>query len=184
MDINEIPLQANDPVAVFIDGANTHTAAKVLGFNIDYRLLCEVLNAQFNIARLSYYTALMDDENERTPLRPLVDWLSYNGYNVVTKQAKVIRQKDGTVKIKGNMDIEMALDCIDAAQYAKHIILFTGDGDFCALLTWLQRRGIRVTVVSSIETQPSMIADELRKQADFFVDLMELRSRILNDHEN
>ena len=49
------------------------------------------------------------------------------------------------------------------------------------LVEAVQRRGVRVTVVSTISSQPPMIADELRRQADVFTDLVELQSRLARD---
>jgi len=170
--------------AVLIDGANTFTAAKNLGFDIDYSALLRLLNSNFNIRRIAYYTALDDDENDSTPLRPLVDWLCYNGYSVITKPAKILYSESGQRKIKGNMDIEIAVDALAASSFARHIILFTGDGDFIPLLVELQRRGVRVTIISSIRTQPPMCADELRKQADVFIDLNDLKEDIIKSREN
>ncbi len=174
----------NTETAVLIDGANTFTAAKNLSFDIDYSELLRLLTDRFTLRSITYYTALVDDENDRTPLRPLVDWLCYNGYSVITKPAKVLYTDSGARKIKGNMDIEIAVDALAASAYANHIILFSGDGDFIPLLVELQRRGVRVTVISSIRTQPPMCADELRKQANFFIDLEDLKESIIKSREN
>lgn len=178
---NEISRRVGATVAL-VDGANTFTAAKNLGFDIDYSILLDALYRCFDLMQITYYTALVDDENDRTPLRPLVDWLSYNGYNVITKPAKVMYNEAGVRKIKGNMDIEIAVDALTMANFARHIILFTGDGDFVPLLVELQRRGVRVTIVSTIKSQPPMCADELRKQADFFIELNDLKEAITKKH--
>jgi uncharacterized LabA/DUF88 family protein len=111
------------------------------------------------------YTAVIEDQ-EYTSIRPLIDWLDYNGYTVVTKASKEFINASGRRKLKGNMDIELAVDAMELAAHVDQIVLFSGDGDFRSLVEAVQRCGIRVTVVSTISSQPPMIADELRRQAD------------------
>jgi uncharacterized LabA/DUF88 family protein len=170
-----------DRVAIFIDGANLYQSARALGFDIDYKRLLQAFSADCRFLRAYYYTALLD-EQEYSPIRPLVDWLDYNGYTMVTKPLREFRQPAGGRKYKGNMDVEIAVDVMDAAAHVDHIVLFSGDGDFRRLVEAVQRRGVRVTIVSTIRTQPPMIADELRRQADFFLDLAELQATIAREH--
>ncbi|MDY0008658.1 MAG: NYN domain-containing protein [Bdellovibrionales bacterium] len=162
-----------EKLAVFIDGANLYAAAKSLEFDIDYKRLLNWISGQSRLVRAFYYTALMEDQ-EYSPIRPLIDWLDYNGYSMVTKPAKEFTDQMGRRKIKGNMDIELAIDMMELAEHVDHIVLFSGDGDFRRLLESVQRKGTRITVVSTIRTQPPMVADELRRQADHFIDLVEL----------
>jgi len=169
----------NSRAVVIIDGANFFATAKQLNFDVDYSLLLKVLHNDFNLIRANYYTAVYEDEDSHSKIRPLVDWLSYNGFVVITKPAKLLTNKDGETKIKGNMDVEMAVHALDAATYATDIVLFTGDGDFEELIIALQRKGVRVTIVSSVQTRPPMCADALRKQADKFIDLADWRERLL-----
>ena len=131
--------------------------------------------------RAFYYTALIEDQ-DYSPIRPLVDWLDYNGYKMVTKPAKEYTDQHGRRKVKGNMDIELAIDMMETAEHADHILLFSGDGDFRRLVESVQRKGVRVSVVSTIETQPSMLADELRRQADHFIELNKLREFIAREN--
>ena len=159
--------------ALFIDGANLYSSTKALGFDIDFRKLLDHFAKQGQLVRAFYYTALLEDQ-EYSPLRPLVDWLDYNGYSVVTKPAKEYTDAMGRRKIKGNMDMEIAVDAMEMADRLDHVILFSGDGDFRRLVEALQRKGTRVTVVSTIRTQPPMVGDELRRQADNFLELQEL----------
>ncbi len=166
-----------DRIALFIDGANLYAAARQLGFDIDYRKLLEVFGAKGRLTRAFYYTALLDDQ-EYSPIRPLVDWLDYNGYTVVTKSAKEFTDPEGRRRIKGNMDMELAIDMMEMADRLDHVILFSGDGDFRVLLEAVQRKGLRATVVSSLRTQPPMVADELRRQADEFIELRDLAAQI------
>ncbi|GBF57256.1 hypothetical protein PbB2_00921 [Candidatus Phycosocius bacilliformis] len=167
----------NERIALFIDGANFYAAARTLGFDVDYRKLLEEFKKRGRLVRASYYTAILEDV-EYSPVRPLADWLDYNGFNVITKPAKEFTDSMGRRRVKGDMDIEIAVDMMELAPHVDHIVLFSGDGDFRVLLEAVQRRGPRVSVVSSIKTQPPMIADELRRQADTFIDLADLASLI------
>ncbi len=162
-----------DKFAVFIDGANLYGATKALDFDIDYKKLLDFLKGQGTLVRACYYTAVTEDQ-EYSPLRPLIDWLDYNGYALVTKPTKEFTDQYGRRKIKGNMDIEIAVDMIEMAEHVDHIVLFSGDGDFRHAVEAVQRRGVRVSVVSTIKPQPPMLADDLRRQADTFVELMGL----------
>jgi uncharacterized LabA/DUF88 family protein len=168
-------------VAIFIDGANLYAAARALAFDIDYRRLLEVFSAKGRLIRAFYYTALIEDQ-EYSPIRPLVDWLDYNGYTMVTKPTKEFTDATGRRKIKGNMDIELAIDVMEMAPFLDHIVLFSGDGDFRRLVEAVQRRGVRVSVVSTIRSQPPMVADELRRQADTFIELQDLAPQISRAH--
>lgn len=172
--------QSAEKSALFIDGANLYATTKSLGFDIDYRLLLKEFQSRGNLLRAFYYTALIEDQ-EYSSIRPLLDWLDYNGYTVVTKPAKEFTDATGRRKVKGNMDIELAVDVMELSEHIDHVILFSGDGDFRPLVESVQRKGTRVTVVSTISTQPSMIADELRRQADVFIDLQDLAAKIGRD---
>ena len=172
----------SDPerIALFIDGANLYASAKSLGFDIDYKRLLKEFQGKGRLIRAFYYTALVDDQ-EYSSIRPLVDWLDYNGYAVVTKPTKEFVDSTGRRKVKGNMDIELAVTAMEMASYIDHMVLFSGDGDFRSLVEAVQRKGVRVSVVSTVSTQPAMVADELRRQADDFVDLVSLMPRIGRD---
>jgi uncharacterized LabA/DUF88 family protein len=165
-----------DRIALFIDGANLYATAKSLGFDIDYKRLLREFQGKGKLIRAFYYTALVE-EQEYSSIRPLIDWLDYNGYAVVTKPTKEFVDSMGRRKVKGNMDIELAVDAMEMAEHLDEIVLFSGDGDFRSLVEALQRKGVRVSVVSTITTQPPMVADELRRQADEFVDLVHLIGR-------
>ncbi len=166
--------------ALFIDGANLYATAKSLGFDIDYKKMLQVFRERYHLIRALYYTALAEDQ-EYSSIRPLVDWLDYNGYTMITKPTKEYTDAQGRRKIKGNMDIELAVDAMELADSLDHIILFSGDGDFRSLVESLQYKGKRVTVVSTLKTSPPMIADELRRQADGFIDLKDLKDLIARD---
>jgi uncharacterized LabA/DUF88 family protein len=164
-------------IGLFIDGSNVYAAARALNFDIDYRRLLDVFASKGRLIRAFYYTALVEDQ-EYSPIRPLIDWLDYNGYTMVTKPTKEFTDAMGRRKIKGNMDIELAIDVMEMAERLDHVVLFSGDGDFRRLVEAVQRRGVRVTVVSTIRSQPPMIADELRRQADAFLELQDLQPSI------
>ncbi len=170
-------IKPHERVALFIDGSNLYAAAKMLGFDIDYKRLLELFNGQGRLVRAFYYTALLEDQ-EYSPIRPLVDWLDYNGYTMVTKPTKEFTDAMGRRKIKGNMDIELAIDMMEMAEHLDHVILFSGDGDFRRLIEAVQRKGLCVTVVSTVASQPPMVADELRRQADHFVELQDIQADI------
>jgi len=164
-------------IGLFIDGSNLYAAARALNFDIDYKRLLNVFAAKGHLIRAFYYTALVEDQ-EYSPIRPLIDWLDYNGYTMVTKPTKEFTDASGRRKIKGNMDIELAIDVMEMAEHLDHAVLFSGDGDFRRLVEAVQRRGTRVTVVSTVRSQPPMVADELRRQADTFIELQELQTSI------
>src|SRR6201987_4474187 len=164
-------------IAVFIDGPNLYSAARTLGFEIDFRLLLKEFQSRGTLVRAYYYTTIIEDQ-EYSAIRPLVDWLDYNGYTVVTKPTKEFLDESGRRKVKGNMDIELAVDAMEISAHVDEMVLFSGDG---ALVEAIQRRGVRVTVVSTISTQPAMVADELRRQTDVFLDLREFQPRIARD---
>ncbi|WP_285669581.1 NYN domain-containing protein [Paralimibaculum aggregatum] len=167
----------DERLALFIDGSNLYAATKALGFDIDYKLLRSEFMRRGKMVRAFYYTALIENE-EYSPIRPLVDWLDYNGFTLVTKPAKEFTDSTGRRKVKGNMDIELSIDAMEMADHVDHIVLFSGDGDFRPLVGAIQRKGVRVSVVSTIRSQPPMIADDLRRQADNFIELDELREVI------
>lgn len=175
----------NEKMALFIDGSNLFATAKSLNFDIDYKRLRSFFAHSGVLLRANYYTALLEDQ-EYSPLRPLVDWLDYNGYTLITKPTKEFTDSKGEKKIKGNMDMELAIDMMGMSDHVDHMVLFSGDGDFRRLVEAVQRKGVRVTVISSTKTNPSMIADELRRQADVFIELSDMNNefgRGSNGHE-
>jgi uncharacterized LabA/DUF88 family protein len=164
-------------VALFIDGVSLHATSRTLGFDIDFKRLLKEYEDRGSLLRAFYYTSMIEDQ-EYSSIRPLTDWLSYNGYTVVTKAVKEFTDASGRRKVKGNMDIELAVDAMALADQIDQMVLFSGDGAFRYLVEAIQRRGVRVTVVSTISTQPPVIADELRRQADVFTDLAGFRSKL------
>ena len=162
-----------DRLAIFIDGPNLYSAAKGLGFDIDYRRLLEDFRSRGVLVRAFYYTPMVEDQ-EYTPIRPLVDWLDYNGFQLVTKQAREYVDANGRKRWRGDMAVEIAVDMMEMADHADHLVLFSGDSNFRRAVEAVQRKGARVTMISTLKTQPPMASDELRRQADAYIDLAEL----------
>ena len=167
-------------IALFIDGSNLYATAKSLGFDIDYKKLLVLFRNKGHLVRALYYTALAE-EQEYSSIRPLIDWLDYNGYTMVTKPTKEYTDASGRRKIKGNMDIELTVDAMELSAHLDHIVLFSGDGDFRSLVAALQQKGLRVSVISTLQTQPPMVSDDLRRQADQFIDIADLEKEICRD---
>ncbi|PPR62267.1 MAG: hypothetical protein CFH10_00880 [Alphaproteobacteria bacterium MarineAlpha4_Bin2] len=175
-------IREDEKLALFIDGANLYAAARALGFDVDYKRLLEMFRERCRLIRALYYTALVEDQ-DYSPIRPLVDWLDYNGFTMVTKPTKEFTDSLGRRKIKGDMDIELAIDMLEMAPYLDHVVLFSGDGDFRRLVEVVQRKGVKVSVVSTVKSSPPMVADELRRQADQFIELQDLASEISRAHQ-
>lgn len=181
----------DEKLAIFIDGANFYSTAKSLDFDIDYKSLLDHFSAKGRMIKAFYFTALREND-DFSPLRPLLDWLDYNGFHIITKKAKTFTDRDGRTRIKGDMDIEIALKMLALAPYVDHILLFSGDGDFRAAVEAVQQLGVRVSVVSSLAVKPSLLADELRRQADHFIEIDDLerevgrpkRERPVDDYED
>jgi uncharacterized LabA/DUF88 family protein len=168
-----VPHPMKNKIAIFVDGANLYSTTRALGFDIDYKRLLTEFHTGGILLRALYYTAIIEDQ-EYTSVRPLIDWLDYNGFTVVTKPAKEFSDGEGRRKIKGNMAVELAVDMMELARHIDQLVLFSGDGDLRRLVEAVQRHGVHVTVVSTM----SMVADELRRQADVFTDLLELRFKL------
>ncbi len=164
-------------LALFIDGANLYSAARSLGFDIDYKRLLELFAKKGRLIRAFYYTMLVEDQ-EYSPIRPLIDWLDYNGYTMVTKPIKEFTDSQGRRKSKGSVDIDLSVDALEMTDKVDHILLFSGDGDFRRLVEAIQRKGVRVTVVSTVKAHPPMVADDLRRTADNFIELQDLAPHI------
>ena len=176
---NFIGLRQSEKTAFFIDGANLYKAARNLGFDIDYKSLLAKARSGCQLLRASYYTAIQEDrDQDYSPLRPLVDWLDYNGYAMVTKQTREFTDAQGRRRFKGSTDIELVTDLLLLAPRLDHIVLFSGNGDFRRAVEAAQAMGVRVTAVSTVKSSPPMASDELRRQADSFIDLADLEGEI------
>ncbi|MBT9383305.1 NYN domain-containing protein [Pseudooceanicola sp. CBS1P-1] len=168
-----------DTAAALIDGPNFYATARALGIDVDYKRLMGLLSQTGRLLRASYFTPISTAEGEHVALRPLVDWLDYNGWNVIAKPAREFTDDEGRRRFRGNTDVDLALTAVNLAPRITHMALFTGNRDFAPLVQDLQSKGVRVTVVSSMKTKPSpFAADELRRAADTFLDLEDLRPLI------
>lgn len=173
----------SERLGLFIDGANLYSATKSLDFDIDYRKLLDEFRKRGRLVRANYYTALLDND-DYTPIRPLIDWLDYNGFKIVTKPAKEYSDDTGRRRIKGDMDVDITVDLMESAAYLDHVVLFSGDGDFRSAVEALQRRGLRVSVVSTLKSSPPMASDDLRRAADAFIDLVDLGKLVGRERRN
>ncbi len=163
----------DERLALFIDGPNLYTAARAAGLEIDFRKLLKEFQSRGRLVRANYYTTIVETD-DYSPVRPLIDWLAYNGFNVVRKAAREFTDRDGRKRVRGSMDVELSVDMLEAAAYADHIVLFSGNGDFRRLVEAVKAKGVRVSIVSAINSNPPMIADDLRREADTFIDLADL----------
>jgi len=176
-------LKNTEKTVVFIDGANLYATARGLDFDIDYKKLLAMFRTGCNLVRAYYYTVLIEDQ-EYSPIRPLVDWLDYNGFTLVTKPAKDFTDSAGRRRIRNSVDVDLAVDMLEIADKVDHIVLFSGDGGYRRLIEAVQRRGAHVTVISTVANNTATIADELRRQADCFVDLTSLQDHIARERAN
>ncbi len=170
-------LLKREKTAIFIDGSNLHATARVLGFDIDYQKLLKYFQKETNVIRAYYYTALFEG-HDYSPLKPLVDWLDYNGYHMTTKTAKEYTDTQGKLRVRGSINVELAVDAMEIADKIEHAILFTGDSDFSYLIEALQRKAVRVSVVSTLKSQPPMVTDKMRRLVDNFIDLADIKMRV------
>lgn len=173
----------DEKLALFIDGANLYAAAKGLDLEIDFRKLIQEFRKRGRLLRANYYTTLIETD-EHNPVRPLVDWLSYNGFNTVVKTVREFTDRDGRRRARGSMDLDLATDLLELAPTLDHVVLFAGNGDFRRVVEAVKAKGVRVTVVSSVKSQPQVIADELRRACDAFIDLDEMADLIARPHED
>lgn len=170
--------------AVFIDGVNLYNTARSLNFEVDYKLLRDEFAMRGRILRLSYFTIYIEND-EYSPLRPLIDWLSYNGYDVHAKVAKEYFDAAGNRKVKGGIDVDLAVSALQMADHLDHIVIFSGDGAYRPLIEAIQAKGVRVSVASTVKTSPAMISDDLRRQADNFIEIDDIKDvigRPIEDH--
>ncbi|MDG2467284.1 MAG: NYN domain-containing protein [Alphaproteobacteria bacterium] len=175
-----LKIKPDQRFAVFIDGSNFHASTKALNFDVDFEKLLRILRESGHLVRAYYYTALPDNNTEYSPIKRIADWLDYNGYTVVSKPWRDFTNSEtGQRRIKGNMDMELALDMIKLANHVEHVVLFSGDGDFCRLLQEVQDKGVSVTVISSNK----LVADTLRRQADDFIEVNQIRHLIERDQQ-
>ena len=162
-------------IAILIDGSNAHASANALNFQIDYVKFLALFKKKYQVNRALYFTALPPKEVD-SPLRKMVTFLDFNGYNSIIKETKLHTDNDGMVKRKGNMDCELAIYATKYAEVVERIVLFSGDGDFRIVVERVQELGCQVTVLSTLKG--NMVSDLLRRQADEFLELDDMRAQI------
>lgn len=166
-------LRKSDRTALFIDGASLHHAARNLGFEVDFRSLRTLFEENTDFQR-AYYYAAMPETDDYSPLKPLTDWLAYNGYYLITKPAREFTDGTGRRRVKGNMDVELTADLLLQAPRLDHAVIISGDSDLRRAVEAAQGLGTRVSVISSLRTSPPMIGDDLRRQTDTFIELADV----------
>lgn len=162
-------------IALFVDGSNFSVSLKAAGFRVDYQKIREYFAEMGDLVGSFYFTAL-PPRDEPSSIRNLTDSLQHKGWNLVTKEIKVFRDQP-IAKTKGNMDIEMVVKAWTLSNVITDLILFSGDGDFRAMVEKLQDVGVRVTVISYHSTDTrNMTSNDLRKAVHEFINLPLLRS--------
>ena len=173
------PFYKNEKVAVLIDGAYLYALSRNLDFDIDYNRLLKWIGMRGQLLRASYYTVIQEDQ-EYSPIRPLVDWLDYNGFKVITKTSK----EDNTLHIRKkrpDIHVELSVDAMAIAKDVDHILLCAGDSDFTHLVKVLQTQGVRTSLFGTIQTSGQITSDELRRHADYFIEMKDIISDICRD---
>lgn len=173
-------LESAGRTLVLIDGANTYQSSKHLGFDIDYKELHEMFRRHTKLLRIYYFTVFLEnqEENVYNVLKPLTDWMSYNNYSVVTKLVKSLDSPKHRAKSPLFIDVELTTTALQQLPNYDTVVIFSGDGDFTFLSETLKNYGKRVIVVGTLSNAPSIIADSLRRSADYVIFLEELDKTI------
>lgn len=167
-------------IVLMIDGPNFYASIKSLEIDVNYKAVLNKFRLQGHVVDAIYYTAV-DESKDHIAIKPTLDWLEFNGFTLRQKPTKSFFL-NGEMKIKGNMDVEIAVDALRLASHVDHLVLFSGDGDFRYLVQAVKEMGVMVTVVSTLGDRENhvqrMCADELRRVANVFIDLKEIRDEI------
>lgn len=172
-----------DKIALLIDGIHVHGVKRDLEFDIDYKKLMTEFARRGRLARASYFTTILEDTKEYCPMRPLIDWLGFNGFALRTKPARVFYDESGNKRVKRSMLVEIAMEAMELADHVDHIVIFSGDGDLRAAVEAVQRKGVRVSICSSINSGSQTVSDDLRRQADNFIEMKDLQKAIQRDEK-
>jgi len=165
----------NEALAIIIDGASIHSASQSVDLQIDWHTFLTEFQNRGHLIRAIYATPIFEDEGEHNPLRPLIDWLDYNGFTTITRTARKEADDNGRFRIKnGNIHVDVTLAAIRLAKKADHIVLFSGDGSYEPLVKELKRMNVRVSVCCAKKSA----ADGLRRNADEFIDLEDIRGLV------
>lgn len=163
---------------LLIDGVALHHASRANGISVDFKRLLQWLRERTRLVRAIYFTALVEEDDEVISVKPLVDWLDYNGYMTVTKAARIYSNEDGTRRVKGSMNVEIAMMMAELAGIAEHIVLASGDADLIPAVKYVQQRGSRVSVISTLHSRPPCVSDDLRRQTDDYIDIVSIEKHV------
>ena len=178
MSQSQLLFYPNERTSIFIDGRSLFHTARKLDFEVDLSKFSQYFASKFQLVRCSYYTPVSE---ERTPLHNILDWLSYNGFTVSTR---VFSPDNHPPSISSLMSVDIIEQTLgngyagDEPYALQHVVIVSGDGDYCPVVKFLKSRSIRVSVMSSLETEPLSISEELRRLADNFIELDDLRSEL------
>lgn len=165
-------------IGLFIDGYSLYQTVRAMDLRIDYKALRDLFASKGRLNRVQYFATVNDhDPDEFNPQRKTFDWLQYNGFDVQTIQTRSFTGSDGEIQYRGNASVLMTCYALKHAEHLDHVVILTGNADFAPLITALQERGTRVTMVSTIKNG-SLCSDQLRRSADDFIDLEDLRQQI------
>jgi uncharacterized LabA/DUF88 family protein len=170
-------IHPTERVGLFIDGAHVYSECRALGFDIDFKSLLDLFREKGRLVRAVYYMAVHEGEGDRCPFQPLLDWLAYNGYSTVIRRHRGLGHS-GRDEADNGLDVELAVNVMQFSGALDHIVLAAGNGAFRSLVAALQDCGKRVSVLSTLAIKPVIIDDDLRRQADHFIDLADLEMDI------
>lgn len=168
-------MPAGRRVAIFIDGVEFDETLRCIDGAVDYRKLLGAFQEHGRLLRAYYYAPT--DEQALISMRPLLDWLTYNGYQVRVKGDGEHSERRSRQRSR-SMSIELAVDVLELAPHLDTIVLITGDDAFKPLVAAVQARGITVSVVSTLKSKPAMVGNALRRQADEFIEIVSMLPRI------
>lgn len=165
-------------IAIFVDGSNFGTAIKNAGYKVDYTKLREFFHQPPKTTLVgSFYFTALPPKDVQSPIRQLTDGLQYKGWNIVSKEYKVLSGG----KIKGNMDIDIVIKAMRLLdnEAITDLILLSGDDDFSPMLEYLHENGIRVSVMShQSPDHKNVLGDQLRRHCHEYLDLSVMRQFI------
>ena len=162
-------------LGVFVDVPNLIYGAErgegaPTGSSVHMGKLLDYLRDGRELIRATAYAPVSDDPGEPVEQQRFVAPFVPHDYRIVTKPLK--RFADGS--IKGNFDVEMALDMVTMAERLDVVALVSGDADFSRAVELLQERGVRVEVVAF----GGSTSIEMRALADHYIDVGTVMDRV------
>jgi uncharacterized LabA/DUF88 family protein len=170
-------------IGLFIDGADLYSIRRLIGLDIDYLKFLDFFRARGRLVRAYYYTTVIY-EPQYARLRSQFEWMSYNGFYMVTKPAQETTDDFGRRHLRNRMDVELATDMMEMAPYLDHIMLVSGAGELRPAVAAVQRRGVHVTLISALNARPPLLDPELHRQADTVEDLRSMAPAIARDPQS